>query len=63
MAGRCISATHVARGSLRVMGTCMGTGHATGTAALPIQEGASPRQLDVRLLQEALSEQGAYLVG
>lgn len=32
-AGRCISATHEAAGSFRVMPTCMGLGEAAGTAA------------------------------
>jgi hypothetical protein len=46
----------------RVMGTCMGMGHAVGTAAaLAIQEGATPRQLDVSKLQQVLLRQGAYL--
>lgn len=33
MAGRCISATHEAQASIRVMGTCMATGEAAGIAA------------------------------
>jgi hypothetical protein len=62
VAGRCVSATHEAQGSLRVMGTCMGMGHAAGTAAaLSVQEGVSPRALSVSLLTEALLDQGANL--
>jgi hypothetical protein len=62
VAGRCISGTHEAHASYRVMGTCMGTGHAAGTAAaLSVREGVSPRQLDVDLLQKTLLQQGAYL--
>jgi hypothetical protein len=62
MAGRCISGSHEAQGSYRVMGPCMGMGHAVGTAAaLSIREGVSARRLDAKLLQRTLLEQGAYL--
>ena len=33
MAGRCISATHVAAAAGKSMGNCMATGHAAGAAA------------------------------
>jgi hypothetical protein len=33
MAGRCMSATHEALGSARVIGTCLATGEAIGRAA------------------------------
>ena len=36
VAGRCLSATHRAQGSIRVMGTCMATGEAAGLAAASI---------------------------
>lgn len=42
-AGRCISATHEAAGSFRVMPTCMGIGQAAGVAA------ALARRADSRL--------------
>jgi hypothetical protein len=46
MAGRNISASHVAFSSTRVMATCAVVGQAAGTAAaLCIRHGASPRQL------------------
>jgi hypothetical protein len=62
VAGRCFSASHEAHASARVMGTCMAMGHAAGTAAaLAAEQGCSPRQIDVRDLQETLSEQGAIL--
>ena len=63
VAGRCFSASHEAHASARVMGTCMAMGHAAGTAAaLAAQHGLGPRQIDVRFLQETLSEQGAILL-
>ena len=47
MAGRCLSAEHVAESSLRIQQTCMATGQAAGTAAaLSLRAGVSPRALD-----------------
>ncbi len=61
-AGRCISTTHEALGSVRVMFTCMAIGQAAGTAAaVSINENKFPRDLDVRALQELLKEEGAIL--
>lgn len=64
-AGRCISSTRPANGSARVMGTCMATGHAAGTAAaMCIARGlADPRELPVTQLRQTLIEQGAVLEG
>ena len=39
MAGRCMSATHEALGSARVIGTCLATGEAVGRAAARMAEG------------------------
>ena len=62
LAGRCISATHEACGSIRIMPCCMATGQAAGTAAaLSIKKKISPRNLDISLLQKVLKEQEAYL--
>jgi len=62
VAGRCISATREALGSVRVMSQCMALGHAAGAAAaLAAQTGTTPRQLDAGKLQDALRKQGAYL--
>ncbi|MHB9003834.1 MAG: FAD-dependent oxidoreductase, partial [Coriobacteriia bacterium] len=67
MAGRDISATHVAFGTTRVMATCAVTGEAVGTAAaLSIRHGASPRSIGqdhLTELRQTLLEQDASLVG
>ena len=60
--GRCISGTHRAHASYRVMGVCLATGQAAGTAAaLSALNGIAPRALDPELLQKALQSQGAVL--
>jgi hypothetical protein len=47
MAGRCLSAEHVAESSLRIQQTCMSTGEAAGVAAaLSLKEDVTPRGLD-----------------
>jgi hypothetical protein len=62
VAGRCISTTHVALGSIRVMITCMALGEAAGTAAaLSLQRQVTTRALPVALLREQLTEQGAIV--
>jgi hypothetical protein len=61
-AGRCVSCTHVALGSLRVMVPCMGMGEAAGTAAaLSLQRAEPPRALDIGVLHEHLRRQGCIL--
>jgi hypothetical protein len=51
MAGRCISATHVAESSLRIQQTCQATGQAAGlAAAMSIELGVTPRELPVERL-------------
>jgi succinate dehydrogenase/fumarate reductase flavoprotein subunit len=62
MAGRCISATHVAASAGKSMGNCMATGHAAGVAAaLSVQQGCLPRELPVNALQRALQADGVDL--
>jgi hypothetical protein len=61
-AGRCVSCTHLALGSIRVMVQCMGTGEAAGTAAaLSLKHNTTPRHLDVGTLQNQLRAQGCIL--
>jgi len=60
MAGRCISASHLAQASLRIQQTCMSTGQAAGTAAaLCVRTGASPRTLDPQRVIRQLEQDRA----
>lgn len=62
VAGRCISATHKALSSVRVMGTCMAIGQAAGVAAaLCALDGISPGRLEVSRLLGTLRSQGALV--
>src|SRR5438105_1738018 len=62
IAGRCASMTHGGQSAARVSGPCFVMGQAAGTAAhLALQSGKTPRKLDVKLLQERLEGDGAYL--
>ncbi len=62
MAGRCISATHVAMASARVMATCMAMGHAAGAAAsLAAAADGDVRGIGHGRLRSLLLEQGAFL--
>lgn len=60
--GRCISTTHEALASTRVMATCMAIGQAAGTAAaLSILHKVKPKNLDISLLRKTLKSQGAVI--
>jgi hypothetical protein len=62
VAGRCISTTHEAMSSTRVMATCMAIGEAAGRIAkMAVQQNVKPRKIDVGQLQKELLEKGAYL--
>lgn len=67
MAGRDISATHVAFGTTRVMATCAVIGEAAGTgAALCAARGITPRELaqsHLEELQQTLLRQDASVLG
>lgn len=64
LCGRCISGTHHAHASYRVMSICMATGEAAGVAAgLCVQQGKRPRELDYADIQCVLQERGVDLFG
>ncbi|MFC1960192.1 FAD-dependent oxidoreductase [Chloroflexota bacterium] len=62
VAGRCISTTHVALGSTRVMITCMALGEAAGAAAaISLREETAMIDIPVPELQTQLKQQGVIL--
>src|SRR5437762_5285853 len=62
VAGRCASMTHGGQSAARVSGPCFVMGQAAGSAAhLSLKSGVRPLQLDPRLLQNHLKENGAWL--
>lgn len=62
VAGRCLSADHVAATSARVIPPCYATGEAAGTAAgLAVNLEAPCREVDTALLRQLLREQGALV--
>lgn len=63
VAGRPISATHTAFGSIRVMATCMAMGQGAGTAvALAAKRSCSTRDIDIAELRKELMRGGQYLL-
>ncbi len=62
VAGRCSSMNHEAMAGTRVMSTCMALGEAAGTAArIALEDGVLPSAVDVKKVQKALLDNGAYL--
>ena len=62
VAGRCISVTHEAQASIRIMPIVTTIGQAAGTAAaIAIQKGVGVKHIDVKLLQEKLVKAGAFI--
>lgn len=60
--GRCISSDHVAHASTRIMGTCMMTGQAAGTAAAILsKQGIQSSEIDIVELRKNLIENGMYI--
>ena len=63
VAGRCISVTHEAFGSIRVMATCMAVGQGVGlAAAMAVQAGGNTRAVDTDKLVARLIDQGQFLL-
>jgi hypothetical protein len=64
VAGRCLSGTHEAHSSYRVMPIAMATGQAAGVcAALAARTGKDPHDLPAAQVQRELARQGANLRG
>jgi len=62
VAGRCISTTHEALASCRIMPVAIATGHAAGVcAALAAKGGVQPREVPAVQVQRELARQGAIL--
>jgi len=62
VAGRCISGTHEAHSSYRVMPIVMATGQAAGMCgAIAARRGTMPREVPVSEVQRELARQGASL--
>ena len=60
MAGKCLSATHEAIASTRVIPICQGQGQAVGTAAaIAVKRRIPVRDVPIDQLQETLADQGA----
>lgn len=62
VSGRCISTTHKAHASTRVIPTCFVTGQAAGSAAaLAVKNKQNNRTISISELQDSLRKQGAIL--
>ncbi len=63
VAGRSISATHVAMSSMRVQATCYALGQAAGVAAaIAIASGTSIADIDINQFHQKLSDQGVVFM-
>ena len=60
--GRCISATHEAQASIRIMPICATTGEAAGTAAaVAFNTGKTAKTVDIKQVQALLKKNGAAI--
>ena len=60
--GRCISSTHEAQASIRIMPTCACLGEAAGVAvAIANKSKCSVKEIDIKLLQDTLVSDGARI--
>ena len=63
VAEKSISVTNLVNGTTRLQPVCLLIGHAAGTlAALSVNEGLSPKDIPVRMVQCELLKSGAYLM-
>jgi hypothetical protein len=62
VAGRCISATHVAQASTRVIAQALAMGEAAGIlAAQSVESKTAPREVSVEKVRKELTRRGAIL--
>ncbi len=62
VAGRCASMTHMGQSAARVTGACFVMGEAAGAAAaIALNAGQAPREIDVGALQAKLQQHGVFL--
>lgn len=62
VAGRCVSYEAPVANCIRCMAQCMAMGEAAGiAAAISVEQGTTPRNVDIRLLQENLRNHNAIL--
>lgn len=62
VAGRCISTTHEAQASIRIMPICCTTGESAGTAvAVALETGADAHTVDIAAVQSLLRKNGAAI--
>lgn len=62
VAGRCISGTHEAQASYRIMPVCCTLGEAAGTAAaIALENGSSAADVNTEKLRNLLKENGAFI--
>lgn len=62
VAGRCISSTHEAQASYRIMPTCCTLGQAAGTAAaMAVKTDGKVRNIDINALRARLKDDGMFI--